>query len=169
MKKISAIALVALLLIVGSSKVSAQSPDGQFGVGVALGDVSGMQLQYAISPAFHIGTRAMLRIQDGNTGIELGPYVKFIFAGSKEFKPFVQAMLQFQNATVDLGTDTQSSTTTALNLGFGGEWFATPNLGIFGNISLVRIPFGGNDDPLVDKEAVSFGILMPTVGVEWFL
>lgn len=168
MKKFFAVAFAAMVLIAGASTVRAQSPDGQFGVGVALGDVSGAQIQYAISPAFHVGTRVGISISDGTTALNLGPYAKFIFAGSKEFKPYVQAMLSFMNSSIDLGSNTQSSTQTGLNLGFGGEWFATPNIGIFGNISLVSIPFEKNEDPLVVARKVSFGILQPTVGVEWF-
>lgn len=169
MKKFTAVALVALLLVVGVSTVKAQSPDGQFGVGVAMGDISGAQIQYAISPAFHIGTRFGISVADGNTGIGLGPYVKFIFAGSKEFKPYAMAMLSFQNSSVDLGPNTASSTTTGVNLGFGGEYFVTPNVGVFGGITLVNIPFEKNEDPLVASRKVSFGVLMPTLGIEWFM
>lgn len=169
MKKFTAAAIVALFLVVGMSSVKAQSPDGQFGVGVAMGDVSGAQIQYAISPAFHIGTRFGISIMDGNTGIGLGPYLKFIFAGSKEFKPYVQAMLSFQNTSVDLGPNTASSTQTGVNLGFGGEYFITPNFGAFGGITLVNIPFEKNEDPLVASRKVSFGVLMPTIGIEWFM
>ncbi len=169
MKKFTAALVVALFLVIGLSTVKAQSPDGQFGVGVALGDISGAQIQYAISPAFHIGTRFGISVMDGNTGIGLGPYVKFIFAGSKEFKPYAMAMLSFQNSSVDLGSSTVSSTQTGVNLGFGGEYFITPNFGAFGGITLVNIPFEKNEDPLVAARKVSFGVLMPTIGVEWFM
>jgi len=171
MKKVVAVALVAFVLAMGTT-MKAQSPDGQFGIGVALGTegaVSGAQIQYAISPAFHIGTRFGISVMDGNTGIGLGPYAKFIFAGSKEFKPYVMAMLSFMNTSVDLGPNTASSTQTGVNLGFGGEYFITPNFGAFGGITLVNIPFEKNEDPLVAARKVSFGVLMPTIGVEWFM
>ena len=170
MKKFTTTALVALFFVVGLSTVKAQSPDGQFGVGGAIGDVTGAQLQYAISPAFHLGTRVGVTVRDSNTALVLGPYVKFIFAGSKEFKPYLMAMLALVNPSVDLTQMPGSSTYTSLNIGAGGEYFATPNIGIFFGISVVSIPFEkAPNGPFVEKRAMAFGILMPTIGVEWFM
>jgi len=171
MKKVVAVALVAFVLAMGTT-MKAQSPDGQFGIGVALGTegaVSGAQIQYAISPAFHIGSLVGISVADGNTAIGIAPYIKFIFAGSKEFKPYAKAEFVLMNSSVDLGTDTQSSTRTSMNLGFGGEYFVTPNVGIFGGVSVIMIPFEKDELPLVIARKVTFGILMPQVGIEWFM
>jgi len=172
MKKVIAAAFVALCVVASFSTVKAQSPDGQFGVGVALGTegaVSGAQIQYAISPAFHIGSLVGISVADGNTAIGIAPYIKFIFAGSKEFKPYAKAEFVLMNSSVDLGPDTQSSTRTSMNLGFGGEYFVTPNVGIFGGVSVIMIPFEKDELPLVIARKVTFGILMPQVGIEWFM
>lgn len=155
MKKVVAIVIVALVMTMGTT-MNAQSPSGQFGVGITVGGLNGAQVQYAISPAFHVGAGLGLELRDGNTGIAFAPYGKFIFAGSKEFKPFLIAILSIASYSGS------SSTSTALNLGGGGEYFITPNFGLWGGIVVINIPFS----PTGSK--VGFGILSPTAGVEWF-
>jgi len=159
MKKVLAIAFAAATMAVGAS---AQSPDGQFGIGATAGYVNGAQLQYAISPAFHLGTTIGLEITDGATGLVFGPYGKFILAGSKEFKPYIlgQLAIMRQSAKDGLG-NTSSTTNTSLIAGAGAEYFITPNFGVFGTIPVLSLPFE-------DGATVSFGVLSPTVGIEWF-
>jgi hypothetical protein len=158
MKKVFAIAFAAVTMAAGAS---AQSPDGQFGVGATVGSISGAQVQYAISPAVHIGTMIGLSIEDGGTSFSFGPYGKFILAGSKEFKPYVLGQLAIMRNSVTVGNVTSSTTTTSLVAGAGAEYFITPNFGVFATVPVLTLPFE-------DGATVSFGILSPTVGVEWF-
>lgn len=156
MKKLVAVTLVALVMAMGTS-MNAQSPSGQFGVGVIVGELSGAQIQYAISPAVHVGTALGLELRDGNTNLGFSPYVKFIFAGSKELKPFLLGSFQI------LSLAGEGSTRTALNFGGGAEYFITPNFGVWGGIVVLNLPLS----PSGSK--VGFGILSPAAGLEWFL
>lgn len=152
MKKVFSTALAAIIVLLGTSVAKAQSPDQQFGFGFTAGQALGGHLVYAISPAIHIGTGVGLRIQDGSNEFHLTPYGKFLFAGSKELKPYIIA--QFGLATGG------GTTRTGLGAGFGGEYFITPNFGLFGQIGVINIQF--------DPSVTTFGLLEPTVGVEWF-
>lgn len=159
MKKVLAIAFAAATMAVGAS---AQSPDQQFGIGATVGSINGAQVQYAISPAFHLGTMVGLSIEDGGTSFSFGPYGKFILAGSKEFKPYILGQLAIMRAPSTDGFGNSTSTTrTRLLAGAGAEYFITPNFGLFATVPVLSLPFE-------DGATVSFGILAPTVGVEWF-
>lgn len=125
MKKVVSISIVALVMAMGTTITSAQSPDRQFGVGVTVGGMTGAQLQYAITPAVHVGAGIGLELRDGNTFLAFSPYGKFIFAGSKEFKPFLIAIFSISSMT-------EGTTSTSLNFGGGAEYFITPNFGLFG-------------------------------------
>jgi len=159
MKKVVAVALVAFVLAMGTT-MNAQSPDKQFGIGGVVGGVSAAQIQYAISPAFHLGAFLGLQIQ-GSTQLVFGPYGKFIFAGSKELKPFVFANLMISSTSTG-GTNSVSSTSTGLNFGAGAEYFITPNFGFWAGITVLSLPLSPSG------QDVGFGILAPSIGGEWF-
>lgn len=162
MKSIATLALAIVLVLAGGTNASAQSPDGQFGVGATISpSLSAAQLQYAITPAVHIGAGLGFGTSDGNSQFVFAPYGKFILAGTKEFKPFALAQLAVIRQSFSTGLSTSSTTTTSLNLGGGAEYFITPNFGVFAAIPVIAIPFN-------DGAEMSFGILSPTIGVEWF-
>lgn len=161
MKKVVSAVLVAVVLMLGANKASAQSPSEQFGFGgyVSGGGISAFQIQYAFTPAFHLGTGIGLAFQGGGSTVIFAPYGKFIFAGQKELKPYLQASIVIASFGT---TNSTNSTSTSLNLGGGAEYFITPNFGTFLGMTVVSLPLSPSGDP-------AFGFLMPTLGVEWFL
>ncbi|HCN04204.1 MAG TPA: hypothetical protein DIS79_01175 [Bacteroidetes bacterium] len=160
MKSFAAFAAAAIVSVFSASVASAQSPSEQFGFGVSAGDgMVGGHAAYAITPAFHIGTQLGLIVSDGNNQFVLAPYGKFLFSGPKELKPYLWA--QFGIATGQ-AQGTGTGTRTGLAIGGGAEYFATPNVGIFGQIAVLDLGFG-------DFSYTNFGLLSPRVGIEWFL
>ncbi len=163
--------VAALAVILPLVSASAQSPNKQFGMGVSISGggpttvstVGGSSINfvYAINPAFHIGAGLGLEIDEVNdvsySGFAFGVNAKFLLAGPKEFKPFIGAGFGFRTYSVeDVSVSTQS-----LGLSVGGEYFATPNMGIYGSIFPVRVQFG-------DVESTSFGLAGVSMGMEWF-
>lgn len=161
MKKVVAIAVVALVLVMGT-QMKAQSPSQQFGLGALVGGLNGVTAQYALSPAFHLGAGIGLELRDGNTNLSFSPYAKFIFAGSKELKPFLLGMFSISSNSSGV-TGVEGTTSTALNFGGGLEYFITPNFGFYAGMIVLNLPLS----PSGSK--VGFGILSPFVGGEWFL
>jgi len=160
MKSFAAFAAAAVVTLFGASVASAQSPSEQFGFGVSAGDgLVGGHAVYAVTPAVHIGTQLGLVLTDGNNQFVFAPYGKFLFKGPKELKPYVWA--QFGIATGKM-VNGISSTQTGLAFGGGAEYFATPNVGIFGQIAVLDIGFGTGGTTV-------FGLISPRVGIEWFL
>lgn len=172
MSQMQRLCLVALAAIVSSfSYVCAQSPNKQFGMGVSIsgGSVStasrvggsSINIAYAISPAFHIGAGFGFEVQEvedvSYSGFAFGVSTKFLLAGPKEFKPFIGAGFSILSTSVEDATISNQG----FGLSVGGEYFATPNIGIYGSISPFRIQFG-------DVDATSFGLAGVAIGMEWF-
>lgn len=153
MKRFLATAASAVVLALGATAASAQSPSEQIGFGFTAGQASGGHVAYALSPGLHVGTGFGMQIQEGNNQVFFAPYAKFLLKGTKELKPFFMAHFE-----VNSGGGTS---TTGLALSGGGEYFVTPNVGIYGQISLVSIQF--------DPSVTTIGLLRPSVGIEWFL
>src|SRR5690606_12679775 len=96
----------------------------------------GFQLQYAISPGFHIGSNLGLNITspavgDGVTTITIEPYARFLFEGT--VNPFLQAGISIASAS--------STTTTGLYVAGGLEYFITRNVGAYGFVGILDLPF----------------------------
>ena len=112
-------------------------------------------LAYAISPAFHIGAQLGLDLHssDGksNNGVYFAPYGKFIMSGMKDMKPYFWGAFVVSSST---------TTSTGLALGAGAEYFASRNVGVFGQFSVINIGFSPSDTHI--------GIVFPQVGIEWF-
>jgi len=161
MKNLVAIAVVTLVMAMGTS-MSAQSPSQQFGIGAIIGGMNAVTAQYALSPAFHLGAGLGLELRDGNTNLQFSPYAKFIFAGSKELKPFLLGVFSIGSSSSGV-TGVEGTTSTALNFGGGVEYFVTPNFGIWAGVIVLNLPLS----PTGSK--VGFGILSPSLGAEWFL
>ncbi|MCU0330683.1 MAG: hypothetical protein MUC47_06850 [Candidatus Kapabacteria bacterium] len=163
MKTLALSLFAAAALTVGVTTASAQSPDQQFGLGVQAGSVNGANVAYALSPSIHLGATVGLAVGDVPTTIMFAPYGKFILKGTKEFKPFVLGQFYVQRMSTQAvpGSPSVSSTNTGLAFHGGAEWFATPNLGIYGMVGVVDIPF-------YDGGQLAVGVLSPTIGVEWF-
>jgi len=152
MQRFFAAAAAAALMTIGVSTMSAQSPSEQLGFGFTAGQAIGGHLAYALSPALHIGSSIGLQIQGGANTVLLGPYAKFLLKGTKELKPYFIGQFMLMSGG--------GATSTGLNIGGGGEYFITPNFGLFGQLNVVSVQF----DPSVTR----LGLLEPVVGIEWF-
>ena len=158
------ILLSLCVLVLGTQKLSAQSPDQQFGFGFNVGsEISGGHIAYAISPSFHLGGLVGLNMISSSgssvNGFVLAPYGKFLLKGSKNFVPFIMGQFVLLNGDLyKRGNDTPSF----LNASFGGEYFASKNDGVFGSINLVQLGFS--------PSVTTIGITtQATVGIEWFM
>ncbi|CAN5403310.1 hypothetical protein BH10BAC6_BH10BAC6_07830 [soil metagenome] len=153
--------LVFAMVLLGVGVSSAQSPDRVFGFGITAGQALGGHVLYAVSPAIHVGTGFGLALQSqggsSSNQVYLAPYAKFLFSGSKEFKPFVLGQFMLSSG----GSGENTSTSTALNFAVGGEYFITPRFGIQGMFNVIQIG--------LSPSSTAFGLLTPAVGVEWFL
>ena len=159
MKVICTLFAVALIMLTGVSTSSAQSPDGQFGVGIIAGSSYGGYLAYALTPAWHIGTGVGLRVQSNNNQFYVGPYAKFLMSGTKELKPFIlaQFMIMSDAAVSDDGTATAA---TSLGFAAGAEYFITPNFGLAGSITVLSLGF--------TPSVTTFGLMNGNLMAEWF-
>lgn len=153
--KIALLALTAItLLLVSSSAARAQgsmAPSSQLGIGVNTG---GMSIQYAISPAMHIGFGASLGLVSDTSGsvtrYGFGPYARFLFEGP--INPFIEAGVSF----ADVG-----STAIGLFGTFGLEYFVNRNVGLFAATTIIEFQ-------LSPRVVTSFGIQSGRAGAEWF-
>jgi len=145
------------VMMIGATNVFAQggvAPSSQLGIGVS---TAGAQIQYAISPGFHIGSNLGLNVTspavgDGVTTIIIEPYARFLFEGV--VNPFLQAGISIQSAS--------STTNTGLFVWGGLEYFITRNVGLWGGLQILNLPFEDGSTKL-------FGVTQRgAAGVEWF-
>lgn len=138
-----------------------QSPDQQFGFGFTAGQALGGHAVYAVTPAVHVGTGFGIQLESNNNVVYFAPYCKILLKGTNELKPYFMA-----NITIMSGGGTQtteSTTSTAFNLGGGGEYFITPNFGLYGGLNVLALGLS----PTPTRTLI--GLLTPYVGIEWFL
>jgi hypothetical protein len=155
------------------------SPDQQFGFGV---NNSGMTIQYAIGPAFHLGLNLNLdftaKQSTSETTYDFGPYAKFLFNGDV-IKPYAMAALgiiQRNSGSFNLlkSTDTSNFQVSAdlpdpeivVYLAFGAEHFFNQNVGIYGHVNLVKAQLAPNTDE--QPATTQIGLQGGIVGVEFF-
>lgn len=156
--KLSRLFLLALLpvaFVLSTNSSNAQesvAPDGQFGIQAG---TYGFGLQYAASPSLQIGLALGLATGDTPTEINFSPYVRWLFEGT--VNPFV-----FAGATIKseetVGGD--AATSTALGAGFGLAYYINPNVGVFGQFSILSIG--------LDPSFTNFGLFNGHAGVEMF-
>lgn len=153
----STIFILSALMVLGAVSASAQggiAPSSQLGIGAG---TFGAQIQYAISAGFHLGSGFGLvsespSVGDSRTTITIEPYARFLFEGT--VNPFLQAGISIRSAS--------STTNTDLVVTGGLEYFITRNVGIWGMIGILDIPFE-------DGATKVFGITQRGgAGVEWY-
>lgn len=151
--RLSLLALIPALTLLVATPSQAQAPEGQLGIQAG---THGLGIQYALSPSLHIG--GVLGLQAGDfaaTVISIEPYVKFLLEG--EVNPYFMVGLDLTSTSPDVGN---SSTSTSLFAAFGLEYFATENVGLFGQASFFELG--------LDPSATFFGVLSGHAGVEYF-
>ncbi|NQW29681.1 MAG: hypothetical protein HQ472_04130 [Ignavibacteria bacterium] len=154
------IASTSICVAQGSAGMSPQSPENQLGLGFTAGQPLGAHIAYAITAAIHVGTGVGIQLESNNNVVYFAPYFKLLLKGTKEFKPYLMVNVPIMNGG---GTQTtESSTSVSLNIGGGGEYFITPNFGLFGGLSVLSLGLS----PTPSRTLI--GLLSPYVGIEWF-
>jgi hypothetical protein len=154
MTRLFTITLMLALLVLGASKASAQAgiaPSSQFGIGI---NTSGAQIQYAITPGIQIGADVGLAgssAEGSKLVLEIGPYGRFLLEG--KVNPFVQVGFSIRNQ--------DTTTSTSLYLAGGLEFFYSPNVGVFGTVNILNVPFA-------DGAEKTYGLLKGGLGIEWY-
>ena len=147
--------MIPVVALLCTAPASAQdSPDGQFGIQAGTG---GFGFQYALSPSMHIGAVAGIGVGTAdtyNTNISLFPYVKFLLEGNVNPYFIVGSRINSANSNTDV----------ILEALFGLEYFATENVGLFGDITI----FSYDEDPVFGIGGGPNSGLGARAGVEWF-
>jgi hypothetical protein len=148
--------IVGALSLLSASRVFAQggtAPSGQLGIGIG---TNGAEIIYALSPGFFIGANAALIIQSGDNGqtsLEIGPFARMLFEGT--VNPFIQAGISISKVG-------EGDANTSLYAAFGLEYFVSRNIGVYGMLPILDVPFKSGS-------AITVGINnFGAVGVEWF-
>lgn len=160
MKK--SLAVAAAMLVCSSAALFADGPKTGLGVGLNMGWLGGGgQVQYAIIEDLHIGTQLGLRIS-GGTDLTFAPYAKY-FLGGSTFRPFAVAQFILSSSTTDSGPNVAVTTSTSgINIGGGGQYWFSERFGMFAQLSVLELPISPSG------QNVSFGLLTPSLGVEYF-
>lgn len=150
------------------------SPDQQFGFGI---DNSGLHIQYAMGPAFHLGLNLNLDANELDAVkpdvYSFGPFAKFIFSGSV-LKPFLYGAIGvLQPGTGTIGVRGRRGLPDSayvylpdpefsIKLGAGFEYFFSRNVGLFGQVNLAHFvlhPTPGRSN---------LGLIGAVYGIEFF-
>lgn len=156
--KLSRLFLLALLpvaFVLSTNSSNAQesvAPDGQFGIQAG---TYGFGLQYAASPSLQIGVALGLLTGDAPTQISFTPYLRWLFEGTVNPYIFAGATIESREGAID------TETSTEIGAGFGLAYYINPNVGFFGQFSVLTIG--------LDPSATNFGLYNGHVGVEMFL
>lgn len=147
----------------------ASGPTEQYGFGATLAtpttevNLSGVQGQYALSNDLHVGAGLGLELASEGSFVSVIPYAKYLFAPMGGFRPYVSGQLTIQKLSSDnLAGNSDGDVRLAFVAGVGAEYFITNNVGLFVTMPVLTLPFR-------DNATVSFGLLSPTIGMEFFL
>lgn len=161
-----AVAFSMVLFSIAGQSATAQSPDKMFGLGIVGGTNLGIEAVYAVTPAVHIGASVGLGLFSANgvskNSVIFGPFARFIFAGKKNFKPFLAAGFTLVSGDVHtLGLGGVASGSKSM-VGFGGGAFYFPanDIDVFGQLTFVGIA--------LDPSSTFIGTLSPHAGVHWY-
>ncbi|MEY2719849.1 MAG: hypothetical protein RLZZ273_1215 [Bacteroidota bacterium] len=150
----------ALLCIALTAAVaSAQPKEESFGIGISAGWHQGANVTYVISQDVHLGMQVGLHSSESGTHPTFAPTVRYFFAHEGNFHPFAVGSLYISEG--GMNGQAYLANTGAL-LGVGASYFPAKDVNIYAQVSALNLPMDNN-------ESTSFGIMMPSVGIEWFI
>ncbi|MBU3700125.1 MAG: hypothetical protein FGM33_08975 [Candidatus Kapabacteria bacterium] len=167
--KIVVSTLMALTVAVVSSL--AQMPEERVVTGASIGWLPGAHIGYTISSNFQLGMQLGARVNDlkdgqgSRTDVTISPYGRYFFASGDDFNAYAIGQLY-------ISPDAKFFSTPNLNnkyandgfvLGMGAQFMATKNVGLWAQVALLNLPFSSTN------ENVSFGIMAPSLGIDWYL
>ncbi|RMF32886.1 MAG: hypothetical protein D6747_08080 [Chlorobiota bacterium] len=150
------------VLIAATIAAHAQSaPNGQFGIGLALGSSgSGAQFTYAVNPNIHVGGRlgfaSFSQNDSSQSAFAFAPFFRYLFNASAGVMPYLHAEFEYSSISVS-GV---SRTSTALFLGGGVAYYWNATFGVRGEIFLLGLG--------LDPSYTQFSIAPARIGVDWF-
>jgi len=153
--------LVLALMCFGLTTVvaSAQPKEESFGIGVSAGWHQGANITYVISQDVHLGMQVGLHSSEGGTHPTFAPTVRYFFAHEGNFHPYAVGSIYISKG--GMSGQAYLANTGAL-LGVGASYFPAKDVNIYAQVTALNLPLDNN-------EPTSFGIMMPSVGIEWFI
>lgn len=154
--------LVLALLCLGLTAVvaSAQPKEESIGIGISTGWHQGANLTYVINQDMHLGVQLGVHIADGNTHPTIVPQLRYFLAHNGNFHPYAIASLYVSEG--GMGGQAYKANTGVL-AGVGASFFPAKDVNIYAQVAALNLPFDSN------VESTSLGIMMPSVGIEWFI
>jgi hypothetical protein len=153
------VSVLAAAMVLAASSAFAQAPNGQFGIGLALGTGSGAQFTYAINPNVHIGARLGFQSTSVSGASQsvfvFGPFFRYLLTSSG-VTPYLLG--EFEYASQSTGGASTSTTSLFLGGGVGYYWNAT--FGVRGEIYLLNLG--------LDPSSTTFSIVPARIGIDWF-
>lgn len=159
--------LVALTVMVTSAY--AQMPEERVVVGAAMGWLPGAHIGYTISSNFLLGAQLGVRVHEekvsgSQTDVTISPYGKYFFAKGDDFNAYAIAQLYISPGAKFFSTPNGGGyANDGVVVGAGAQFMATKNVGVWTQVALVNLPFSSTN------ENVSFGIMAPAIGIDWYL
>lgn len=150
--------VAACVILVGSSAL-AQSPNGQFGIGLTLGTGSGAQFTYAVNPNIHLGGRlgftSTSMSGESQSQFAFAPFFRYLI-GSSGVVPYLHGEFQYSSISVS-GT---SSSQTALFIGAGIAHYWNASFGVRAEANILQLG--------LDPSSTTFEIAAARIGIDWF-
>lgn len=152
---------VLALMCLGLTTVvaSAQPKDESFGIGISAGWHQGANITYVISQDVHLGMQVGLHASESGTHPTFAPTVRYFLSHEGNFHPYAVASMYISEG--GMGGQAYKANTGAL-LGVGASYFPAKDINIYAQVTALNLALDNN-------ESTSFGIMMPSVGIEWFI
>lgn len=149
----------------------AQMPEERVVVGASMGWLPGAHIGYSISSNFQLGAQLGARINDRNDGkgsttsITISPFGKYFLSNSNDFNAYAIGQLYISPDAKFFSTPNFNGAyaNDGFVVGGGAEFFPSKNVGVWAQVSLLNLPFSST------SENVSFGIMAPAIGIDWYL
>ncbi|MFN4984911.1 MAG: hypothetical protein ACK45E_00160 [Ignavibacteria bacterium] len=153
--------LVLALLCISLTAVaaSAQPKEESFGIGISTGWHQGANVTYVVSQDVHLGMQVGLHSSENGTHPTFAPTVRYFLSHEGNFHPYAVASMYISEG--GMPGQAYKANTGAL-LGVGASFFPAKDVNLYAQVTALNLPLDNN-------EPLSFGIMMPSVGIEWFI
>jgi hypothetical protein len=138
----------------------AQPADESIGIGVSTGWHQGANITYVINQDMHFSFQLGVHINNGEGHPTIAPQLRYFLAHKGNFHPYAVGSVYFSEG----GMKGQAyDADMGILAGVGASYFPTKDINVYGQISVADIALQSSNT------GSSFGILMPSVGIEWFV
>jgi hypothetical protein len=153
--------LILALVFLGLTSVAAyaQPKEESVGIGISTGWHQGANLTYVINQDMHLGVQLGLHVSGDDSHPTIAPQLRYFLSHDGNFHPFAVASLYVSQG--NMGGQAYSANTGVL-AGVGASYFPAKDVNIYAQVTALNLPLDNN-------ETTSFGIMRPSVGIEWFI